>query len=32
MISSPIVKSFPLGRKQPKNVQEKNEHNIKMLP
>ena len=29
MISSPNVTPFPLGRKQPKKVQEKKEHNIK---
>ena len=32
MISSPNVTPFHLERKQPKKVEEKKEHNIKMLP
>ena len=32
MISSPNATPLPLGHKQPKKVQGKKEHNIKMLP
>ena len=32
MISTPNATPLPLGCKQPKKVQEKKEHNIKMLP
>ena len=32
MNSSPNATPFPLGCKQPKKVQERKKHNIKMLP